>query len=83
MSLTIGVPREVIAGEKRVATVPEVVEKLIKLGFKVAVESVQVANVKGKHKKFGRMMGRRKNWKKADVCLQPGQEINFVDGGGV
>jgi H+-translocating NAD(P) transhydrogenase subunit alpha len=39
MSLTIGVPREVTAGEKRVATVPEVVEKLIKLGFKVAVES--------------------------------------------
>ena len=39
MPLTIGVPREVFAGEKRVATVPEVVEKLIKLGFKVAVES--------------------------------------------
>ncbi len=29
---------ETVAGEKRVATVPEVVEKLIKLGFKVAVE---------------------------------------------
>ncbi|MBV5337844.1 MAG: NAD(P)(+) transhydrogenase (Re/Si-specific) subunit alpha, partial [Deltaproteobacteria bacterium] len=39
MPLTIGVPREVFTGEKRVATVPEVVEKLIKLGFKVAVES--------------------------------------------
>jgi NAD(P) transhydrogenase subunit alpha len=39
MSLTIGVPREIFAGEKRVATVPEVVEKLIKLGFKVVVES--------------------------------------------
>ncbi|WP_263769809.1 Re/Si-specific NAD(P)(+) transhydrogenase subunit alpha [Propionivibrio soli] len=39
MPLTIGVPREVFAGEKRVATVPEVVGKLIKLGFKVAVES--------------------------------------------
>jgi NAD(P) transhydrogenase subunit alpha len=39
MSLTIGVPRETAAGEKRVATVPEVVEKLIKLGFGVAVES--------------------------------------------
>jgi NAD(P) transhydrogenase subunit alpha len=39
MSLTIGVPREVFAGEKRVATVPDVVEKLIKIGFKVAVES--------------------------------------------
>ena len=39
MPLTIGVPREVFAGEKRVATDPEVVEKLIKLGFAVAVES--------------------------------------------
>jgi len=39
MSLTIGVPRESLAGEKRVATVPEVVEKLIKLGFGVCVES--------------------------------------------
>ncbi len=35
----IGVVREIFPGEKRVATVPEVVEKLIKLGFKVAVES--------------------------------------------
>jgi len=39
MSLLIGVPREIFPGEKRVATVPEVVEKLIKLGFSVAVES--------------------------------------------
>jgi H+-translocating NAD(P) transhydrogenase subunit alpha len=39
MSLIIGVPRETFPGEKRVATVPEVVEKLIKLGFAVKVES--------------------------------------------
>jgi len=39
MPLMIGVPKETAAGEKRVATVPEVVEKLIKLGFTVAVES--------------------------------------------
>jgi H+-translocating NAD(P) transhydrogenase subunit alpha len=39
MSLTIGVPREIHAGEKRVAAVPDVVEKLIKLGFAVRVES--------------------------------------------
>ena len=39
MPLTIGVPRETFAGEKRVATVPEVVEKLIKLGFGVNVET--------------------------------------------
>ncbi|MGE4241326.1 Re/Si-specific NAD(P)(+) transhydrogenase subunit alpha [Ramlibacter sp.] len=37
--LTIGVPRETAQGEKRVATVPEVVAKLAKLGFAVAVES--------------------------------------------
>ena len=37
--MRIGVPKETAAGEKRVATVPEVVEKLVKLGFTVAVES--------------------------------------------
>ena len=37
--MRIGIPAEIYAGEKRVATVPEVVEKLIKLGFKVAVQS--------------------------------------------
>jgi len=35
----IGVPREIFPGEKRVATVPDVVEKLVKLGFRVSVES--------------------------------------------
>ena len=39
MSLTIGVLRETFAGEKRVAAAPEVVEKLIKLGFGVSIES--------------------------------------------
>src|SRR3954471_1674058 len=39
MSQLIEVPRESAAGEKRVATVPEAVEKLIKLGFRVAVQS--------------------------------------------
>ncbi len=38
MPLTIGVPKETFAGEKRVASVPDVVEKLIKLGFAVRVE---------------------------------------------
>jgi NAD(P) transhydrogenase subunit alpha len=37
--MRIGIPAETLSGEKRVATVPEVVEKLIKLGFQVAVES--------------------------------------------
>ena len=39
MPLVIGIPKETFPGEKRVATAPEVVAKLIKLGFAVAVES--------------------------------------------
>jgi len=39
MPMLIGVPKEIAANERRVASVPEVVEKLIKLGFAVAVES--------------------------------------------
>ncbi|MEO7855269.1 MAG: NAD(P)(+) transhydrogenase (Re/Si-specific) subunit alpha, partial [Rubrivivax sp.] len=39
MSMRIGVPKETADGEKRVATVPDVVQKLVKLGFSVAVES--------------------------------------------
>jgi NAD(P) transhydrogenase subunit alpha len=39
MAMLIGVPKETAAQEKRVATVPDVVEKLVKLGFSVAVES--------------------------------------------
>jgi large subunit ribosomal protein L23 len=59
------------------ATKPEV-KAAVELMFKVEVESVQIANVKGKKKRFGTHMGRRKNWKKAYVSLKPGQEINFA-----
>lgn len=61
------------------ATKPEV-KAAVELLFKVEVESVQIANVKGKVKRFGRSFGRRKDWKKAFVCLKPGQEINFAAG---
>ena len=59
------------------ATKPEV-KAAVELMFKVGVESVQIANVKGKQKRFGTHLGRRRNWKKAYVCLKPGQEINFA-----
>jgi len=45
---------------------------------KIEVTSVQVLNVHGKKKRFGAFNGRRRNWKKAYVCLKPGQEINFA-----
>ena len=59
------------------ATKPEI-KAAVELMFKVNVESVQIANVKGKKKRFGTHMGRRRNWKKAYVSLKPGQEINFA-----
>ncbi|ARU32361.1 50S ribosomal protein L23 [mine drainage metagenome] len=61
------------------ATKPEI-KAAVELLFKVEVNSVQIANVKGKQKRFGRFMGRRSDWKKAFVCLKPGQEINFAAG---
>ncbi len=64
------------------ATKPEI-KAAVELLFKVEVETVQVANVKGKLKRFKGSAGRRKGWKKAFVSLKPGQEINFVDGGNV
>ena len=59
------------------ATKPEV-KAAVELMFKVEVESVQISNVHGKVKRFGRFVGRRRGWKKAYVCLKPGQEINFA-----
>ena len=57
------------------------IKAAVELLFKVEVEAVQVANVKGKVKRFKGATGRRKGWKKAFVSLKPGQEINFVEGG--
>ena len=62
------------------ATKPEI-KAAVELLFKVQVKSVQVSNLKGKVKRFGRSMGRRSDVKKAFVCLKPGQEINFAEGG--
>jgi large subunit ribosomal protein L23 len=59
------------------ATKPEV-KAAVELLFKTKVQSVTVSNVKGKQKRFGRFMGRRRNWKKAYVRLAAGQEINFA-----
>ena len=59
------------------ATKPEI-KAAIELMFKTKVEGVTVSNVKGKERRFGRIIGRRKSWKKAYVRLAEGQEINFA-----
>lgn len=53
------------------------IKQAVELLFKVEVENVQVANVKGKIKRFGGRLGRRNHWKKAYVSLAEGQDINF------
>ena len=62
------------------ATKPEV-KAAVEMLFKVEVKSVQIANLKGKIKRAGRNTGRRSDVRKAFVCLKPGQEINFAEGG--
>jgi large subunit ribosomal protein L23 len=62
------------------ATKPEV-KAAVEMLFKVEVRSVQIANLKGKVKRSGRTVGRRSDIRKAFVCLKPGQEINFAEGG--
>jgi len=59
------------------ATKPEI-KAAVELMFKTKVDGVTVSNVKGKERRFGRMLGRRRNWKKAYVRLAEGQEINFA-----
>jgi large subunit ribosomal protein L23 len=51
----------------------------VQLLFKVEVEAVQVLNLQGKAKRFGRFQGRRRDTRKAYVCLKPGSEINFAE----
>ncbi|OQK15204.1 50S ribosomal protein L23 [Methyloprofundus sedimenti] len=53
------------------------VKKSVELMFNVEVEKVQLLNVKGKTKRFGRFMGKRSDWKKAYVKLKPGHDIDF------
>lgn len=57
------------------------VKAAVELLFKVEVNAVQVLNLPGKAKRFGRFMGRRRNMRKAYVCLKAGQEINFAEVG--
>ena len=48
--------------------------------FNVKVAGVRTMQVKGKTKQRGRIIGKRKDWKKAIVTLIPGERIDFFDG---
>ena len=46
--------------------------------FNVKVRNVTVLNVKGKRKRFKQTSGKRNDWKKAFVSLQPNYDIDFA-----
>ena len=60
------------------ADVKDAVEEMFK-EQKVEVAAVQILNVRGKEKRFGRLTGRRRNWKKAYVCLKEGSDLNLAE----
>lgn len=53
------------------------IKAAFELAFSAKVASVRVLNVEGKAKRFGRFNGRRANWKKAYISLQPGQSFDL------
>jgi len=54
------------------------IKNAVELMFGVEVAAVRVLNVKGKIKRFGRTLGKRSDWKKAYVKLQPGHNIELA-----
>ena len=80
-----------LVGDTRKQVVFEVLHDATKEEIKAAVEllfkeqkvevgAVNVVNVKGKEKRHGRFIGRRKGIKKAYVSLKGEGDINFVEG---
>jgi len=56
------------------------IKKAIENIFNVNVFGVRTMQVKGKTKQRGRIVGKRRDWKKAIVTLMPGERIDFFEG---
>lgn len=48
--------------------------------FKVKVINVHVMNMRGKKKRIGKIVGQKKDWKKAVITLAPGSRIEVHEG---
>ncbi|MEI6353980.1 MAG: Re/Si-specific NAD(P)(+) transhydrogenase subunit alpha [Methylococcus sp.] len=81
--MRIGVPKELHPGEKRVATVPEVAEKLIKLGFAVTIEQdagAQANFTDDAYQAVGCEIADRDSvWSTADIILKVRGPSNYPD----
>lgn len=56
------------------------IKRAIEKIFQVKVAGVQTMQIKGKKKQRGRIIGKRRDWKKAIVTLMPGERIDFFEG---
>ena len=66
-----------VAGSANKIQVKQAVEEL----FKVKVEEVRLFNVRGKMKRMGKFVGKRRDWRKAYVRLKKGEKApEFIEG---
>ena len=56
------------------------IKRAIETVFNVRVSDVKTMQVRGKIKQRGRIIGKRRDWKKAIVRLMPGERIDFFEG---
>ena len=56
------------------------IKRAIEKVFNVSVSDVKTIQVTGKIKQRGRIIGKRRDWKKAIVRLMPGERIDFFEG---
>jgi len=56
------------------------IKKAVEGIFNVKVAGVRTMQVKGKTKRRGWIVGKRRDWKKAIVTLMPGERIDFFEG---
>jgi large subunit ribosomal protein L23 len=56
------------------------VRRAIERIFNVRVVNVRTMQIRGKFKRRGRVLGKRRDWKKAIVTLRPGDGIEFFEG---
>jgi large subunit ribosomal protein L23 len=56
------------------------IKRAVESVFNVRVSAVKTLQVTGKIKRRGRILGKRRDWKKAIVSLMPGERIDFFEG---
>ena len=56
------------------------IKRAVETIFKTKVLKVRTINVRGKKKRFGRIVGKKPDWKKAIVTIAPGEDMEKFSG---